>query len=79
MAQLGQAVEAGDALGNDVLVRREQVVGQGFPIGERQHRQVRGKEAKFLFQTIGSLAVGCQQQSEAARAAGGRIRSIWAG
>ncbi len=71
VAQLRQAVEAGDALGNDVLVRREQVVGQGFPIGERQHRQVRGKEAKLLFQTIGSLAVGSQQQSEAARAAGG--------
>ncbi len=38
VAQFGQPVEAGDTLGNDVLVRREQVVGQGFPIRERQYR-----------------------------------------
>ncbi|MNO97438.1 hypothetical protein D3C76_891470 [compost metagenome] len=71
VAQLRQAVQAGDALGDDVLVRREQVVGQGFPIGERQHGQVRGKEAQLLLQTVGGLAVGRQQQGEAASAAGG--------
>ena len=71
VAQLRQPVQAGDALGNDVLVWREQVVGQGFPIGERQHRQVWGKEAQLLFQTVGGLAVGRQQQGEAASAAGG--------
>lgn len=71
VAQFRQAVQAGDALGNDVLVRREQVVGQGFPIGERQHRQVRGEEAQLLLQTVGGLAVGCQQQGEAASAGGG--------
>ena len=71
MAQFRQAVQACDALGNDVLVWREQVVGQGFPVGERQHRQVRGEEAQLLLQTVGGLAVGCQQQGEAASVAGG--------
>ena len=60
VAQLRQAVKAGDALGDDVLVRREQVVGQGFPIGKRQHRQVGCEETQLLFQAVGGLAVGRQ-------------------
>ncbi|MCY1518552.1 hypothetical protein D9M68_532730 [compost metagenome] len=68
---LRQAVEGGDALGNDVLVRREQVVGQGFPVREVQHRQVRRKEAQLLLQALGALAVGGQQQGEALGGAGG--------
>ena len=35
----GQAVQRGQALGNDVRVRTELVVGQGFPVRERHHRQ----------------------------------------
>ena len=58
MTQLRQPVQGGDALGNDVLVRREQVVGQGFPVREMQHGQIRGEEAQLLFQPFGTLAVG---------------------
>ncbi|MCY1416705.1 hypothetical protein D9M71_322210 [compost metagenome] len=38
MVEFRQAVQACDALGDDVLVRREQVVGQGFPVGKVQNR-----------------------------------------
>ena len=71
VVELRQPVKAGDALGDDVLVRREQVVGQGFPVGEGQHRQFRRKEAQFLLQAVGGLAVGGQQQGEATGGAGG--------
>ncbi|MNI23582.1 hypothetical protein D3C73_771760 [compost metagenome] len=69
--QLGQPVQAGDALGNDVLVRREQVVGQGFPVGKVQYGQIRGEETQLLFQPFGTLAVGGQQQGKALGSAGG--------
>ncbi len=69
--ELRQLVEGGDALGNDVLVRRKDVVGQGFPIGEMQYRQVGGEEPQFLFQAFGILAVGGQQQGEALGGTGG--------
>ena len=52
-------------------MRREQVVGQGFPIREVQYRQVRGKESQLFLQAFGALAVGRQQQGEALGAAGG--------
>ncbi|MCY1176527.1 hypothetical protein D9M73_168020 [compost metagenome] len=71
MAQFRQPVQAGDALGNDVLVRREQVVGQGFPVGKVQYGQIRGEESQLLFQPFGTLAVGGQQQGKALGSAGG--------
>ena len=70
MGQFRQAVQAGDALGDDVLVRREQVVGQGFPVGKMQHRQIRGEEAQLLLQPSGTLAVGGEQQGKALGCAG---------
>ncbi len=60
VAQLGQPVQAGDALGDDVLVGREQVVGQGLPVGKRQHWQLGREELQFLLQAVGGLAV-CRQ------------------
>ncbi len=60
MRQFRQSIKAGDTLGNDVLVRREQVVGQGFPVGEMQNGQIRGEETQLLFQPFGTLAVGGQ-------------------
>jgi len=58
--QFRQPIKTGDALGNDVLVRREQIVRQGFPVGEMQHGQIRGEETQLLFQPFGTLAVGGQ-------------------
>ncbi len=68
--QLRQAIKGGDALGDDVLVRREQVVGQGFPVGEVQHREIRGEEGQFFLQAFGALAALGQYQREAACAVG---------
>ena len=65
MAQLWQLVERGDALGNDVLVRREQVVGQRFPIRKMQNRQLRGEEGELFLQALGALAVGGEEEREA--------------
>ncbi len=39
--QAGQAVQGGQPLADDFRVRAELVVGQGFPIGKRHHRQRR--------------------------------------
>jgi len=69
MFQLRQPIKAGDALGNDVLMRREQIVGQGFPVGEMQHRKIGGEKLQFLFHSLGALAVGGQKQGEAFRGA----------
>ncbi|MNN37316.1 hypothetical protein D3C81_1512550 [compost metagenome] len=55
-----QPVQAGDPLGDDVLVRREQIVGQGFPVWERQYRQLRRKKAQLLLKPVSALAVGGQ-------------------
>ncbi len=70
VGQFRQAVQAGDALGDDVLVRREQIVGQGFPVGKVQHRQIGGEEAQLLLQPLGALAVGGEQQGKALGCAG---------
>jgi hypothetical protein len=37
--QRGQAMQRRQALADDVRMRAEAVVGQGFPVGERHHRQ----------------------------------------
>ncbi len=71
MLQFRQAIEAGNTLGNDVLVRRKQVVGQGFPVREVQNRQRRRKKLQFLLEPLGALAVGGQEQGEALGRAGG--------
>ena len=70
MIQLGQPVQAGDALGNDVLMRRKQVVGQGFPVREMQDGQLGCKEPQLLLKAFGALAVGGQEQGEALGGAG---------
>ena len=70
MAQFRQLVERGDTLGNDVLVRREQVVGQRFPIRKMQNRQIRSEEGEFFLQALGALAVGGEEEREAFGVAG---------
>ena len=65
MTYLGQAIQGLQALGDDVLVRREAVVGQGFPIGEGGHRQVRGEEPQFLFQAVRHGGIPGDDQAQA--------------
>ncbi len=71
MGQFRQLIERRDALGDDVLVRREHIVGQRFPVGEMQHRQLGGEEGEFFLEALGALAVGGEKKGEALCAAGG--------
>ncbi|MNJ61408.1 hypothetical protein D3C77_571930 [compost metagenome] len=70
MIDVRQAIQAGDALGDDVLVGREHIVGQGFPVGKMQNRQGWREERQFFLEAFGALAVGGQQQGEAFGLAG---------
>ncbi|MNJ01272.1 hypothetical protein D3C73_1608560 [compost metagenome] len=60
VTQLGQPIEAGDALGNDVLVGRKKIVRKCFPVREMQYRQIGGEETQLLFQPFSALAIGRQ-------------------
>ncbi len=64
VAHLRQLVEGLEALGDDVLVGREAVVGQGLPVREQQHRAIliRQQEPQFLFKAQGARGIGGDQQ-----------------
>ncbi len=47
-----QAIQRRHALRHDVLMRTENVVGQGFPIREMQHRQIARKHPQLGFQRL---------------------------
>ena len=70
----GQPVQRRQPLADDVRVRAELVVGQGFPVRERQHRQV-GRIAQqgeqVAFQLVRVLVVRGHQQQRPAVGAGG--------
>src|SRR3546814_6856570 len=70
MTELRQPVKAGNSLGNDVLVRRKQIVGQGFPVREMQHGQIRGEETQLMLEQLGDVAVGVKKQGKALCSAG---------
>ena len=63
LAALGQPVEGRQPLGDDVLMGREDIVGQGLPVRKQVHRDGGGGEQfQFGLQMQGSLAVGDQGQ-----------------
>ena len=57
----------GEALRNQVLVRRKQVVGQGFGVGKDQQRQgaCTHKKATFGLHAVGILHGGGDEQEQA--------------
>ena len=61
----GQLVQRGDALRDDVRVRAEDVVGQGFPVREMQHRQVAGEDVQLGFQRVRALGVAGDRHQQA--------------
>ena len=65
-AGLRQGVQGQQALADDVLMRREHVIGQGFPIRQAQHRQVGAvqEETQRRFQPPGGLRVPGHHQTE---------------
>ena len=59
----GQCRQYGEALGDDVLVRRKAVPRQGFPLDEMLHRDRRpGEETQLGFQLISVARIFCQYQ-----------------
>jgi hypothetical protein len=58
--------ERGQTFGDQVLVGREAVVGQGFPIGEQGDAQVGREEPHFIDQALGIGGVGGDDGRQAA-------------
>ena len=54
---LADAPQAGQPLADQVLVRREGVVGQGFPVGEQHAADVGREEGNFFDQALGVCGV----------------------
>ena len=57
---LAQGVQGAQAFGNQVLVRGKAVVGQGFPVGQEAHAQVRIEQGDFVGQATGGQRVGAE-------------------
>jgi hypothetical protein len=57
-----QRVQGGDALGGDVLVRGEGVVGQRLPVRKLQYRELRGDELEFAQPALRRRGVGGDDQ-----------------
>ena len=68
LLQGGQAMQGREPLGDDVRMRTELVVGQGFPIRERHHRQVAGgaeQRVQVGFQLVRLVVVAGDHQQRA--------------
>jgi hypothetical protein len=55
---VGDLVQRREPLGYQVLVRREAVVGQGLPVGQEVHAQLRREEADLLDQPLAVSGAG---------------------
>jgi hypothetical protein len=53
LVALLDAPQRGQALADQVLVRREGVVGQGFPVGEQRAAQLRREKCDLVHQALG--------------------------
>jgi hypothetical protein len=58
LVALVDAPQRGQALADQVLVRREAVVGQGFPVGEQCAAQLGGEEGHLLHEAVGIGGIG---------------------
>jgi hypothetical protein len=68
-----QPVERGQTRGDDVLVRGEEVVRQGLPVGETEHPWpvVAGEELQGAGQPVGRRRVGCDHDQRTGMATRG--------
>ena len=63
--------QRGQTLGNQVLVRREAVVGQRFPIRQQADAQLRAEPRDFVEQALGIVGIGCDDGEQLAGMAAG--------
>jgi hypothetical protein len=52
-AAFAEVVERGETLGDEILVRREGIVRQRFPVGQEAHTRLRSEESDFLREALG--------------------------
>jgi hypothetical protein len=76
LVALLDAPQRGQALADQVLVRREGVIGQGLPVRKQRAAQVRRKEGHLVDQALRVGGVGGDDGRQAARRffAGGQLR-----
>jgi len=55
---LAHGPEGGQALGDQILVRRETVVGQGFPVRQQPHLDAGREPGDFFQQALGVQGIG---------------------
>lgn len=65
-----ERVQGVQALGDQVLVRRKGVVGQGFPVGKLPHAQLRREKRDFVGQALGLQRIGREHDNGFAGLAG---------
>jgi len=71
--RLAQPVQRLQPLRHQVLVRRQRIVGQRFPVGQRTHRQRRGEVGDLVDQALRVQRIGRDDDQQAVlRAGGGR-------
>ena len=69
-----RAVQRRQPLGDEILVRREVVVGQRLPVGKRRHAQRRREPGDFLGQALHGERLGADDGDKlAALGGGGRV------
>ena len=59
----GQRMQGAQALGDQILVGREAVIGQRFPVRQLAHAQGGAKQQDFLGQPLGSQGIGAEHQN----------------
>ena len=52
-AAFAEVMERGEALGDEILVRREGIVRQRFPVWQKAHTRLGGEESDFLREALG--------------------------
>ena len=67
---LGCCPQRGQALGNEILVRRESVVGQRFPIRQQADTQLRAEPRYFIEQALRIGGIGSDDREQLAGIAG---------
>jgi hypothetical protein len=67
---LHQCVQGAQAVGYQVMMRREAVIGQGLPVGKLAHAQVGREHGDFFGDTLRGKRVGTYNHNRLARHAG---------
>ena len=68
---LGRCPQRGQALGDEILMRRKMVIGQRFPVRQQTDAQLWSKPRNFVEQALGIGGAGADDSQQLARVARG--------